>query len=99
MRMSPALGSSNPAMQRRMVVLPHPLDPSSTEIAPARNETVKSEITSTLPNDLARCSIATLAATPSAPRADRGSVPGMMMSGIGKERQEETARQRPDVRE
>src|SRR5262249_32831953 len=53
MRMSPALGSSSPAMQRRMVVVPHPLDPSSTEIAPARNETVRSEMTSTLPNDLA----------------------------------------------
>ena len=72
MRMSPPLGSSRPAMQRRIVVLPHPLEPSSTEIAPARNETVKSEITSTLPNDLTRRSIATLAADPSEPCVDKG---------------------------
>ena len=70
-------------MQRRMVVLPHPLEPSSTDIAPARKETVKSEITSTVPKDLTRRSIVTLAAEPSEPCVDKGSELGTATFGMG----------------
>src|SRR5436190_12116775 len=99
MRMSPLLGSSRPAMQRRIVVLPQPLEPSRTDIAPARNETVKSEITWTLSKDLASRSIATLAADPCRPGADDGSLPDMPTFNIGIEGHSKTARQARDVRE
>src|SRR2546421_11508852 len=50
----PALGSSSPAMQRRVVVLPHPLAPSSTEICASANFSLIDRRTETSPNDFER---------------------------------------------
>src|SRR6267142_1206315 len=52
--MRPALGCSSPAMQRRVVVLPQPLAPSSTEICASANSSLIDRRTETSPNDFER---------------------------------------------
>src|SRR3954471_7155246 len=59
---SPLSGFSSPAIHRRVVVLPHPLAPSRTEIAPGRNETDRSSMARTGPQDLFSDSIETVIA-------------------------------------
>ncbi len=51
-RMRPASGSSKPPIMRSVVVLPHPLGPSSEKNSPSRISSETERTASTLPNRL-----------------------------------------------
>src|SRR6478609_6788216 len=66
MRTRPAVGVSNPAIIRRMVVFPHPLGPSRESISPARTLKLQPCTASTAPKlfDRSISSTASIACLP-----------------------------------